>query len=147
MSLFWPPSHKIYDGLRRWLPGHHLPRLCISRSVPGRQDRRLQGRRHLLKWPRCIASSRLLQQNRPSADSCTTAQLAIRLSRRRARAGKTPLTNKRLSFAVRPGSDFLPRNISAIRAHCWSLSSCRFAMHRAPNQLIRTAMDQNRSPL
>src|SRR5690554_4954012 len=59
----------------------------------------------------------------------------------------TPLTNRRLSFAVRPGSDFLPGNISAIRAHCWSLSSYRFAMRCAPNQLIPSAMNQSRFPL
>ena len=60
---------------------------------------------------------------------------------------RTPLTNRRLSFAVRPGSDFLPGNMSAIRAHCWSLSSYRFAMRRAPNHLIPSAMNQNRFPM
>src|SRR5215469_2778622 len=60
---------------------------------------------------------------------------------------RTPLTNRRLSFAVRPGSDFLPGNISAIRAHCCSLSSYRFAMRCAPNRLTRNAVNQNRFPM
>src|SRR5215470_733227 len=59
---------------------------------------------------------------------------------------RTPLTNRRLSFAVRPGSDTLPGKTSAIRAHCWSLSSYLFAIHCAPNQSIPSAMNQNRFP-
>ena len=56
-------------------------------------------------------------------------------------------TSASIIITPRPGSDILPGNISAIRAHCWSLSSYRFAMRRAPNQLIRSAMNQNRFPM
>src|SRR5690606_496057 len=63
------------------------------------------------------------------------------------RTQRTPLTNRRLSVAVRPGSDFLPGNMSSIRAHCLSLSSYRFVMRCAPNQLMRSAMNQNGFPM
>jgi hypothetical protein len=43
-------------------------------------------------------------------------------------------------LAMRPESDFLPGNISAIRAHSALLNSYCFAVRRAPNQLLRSAM-------
>lgn len=46
------------------------------------------------------------------------------------------------SLAEPPGSDVLPDNVSAIRAHRPSSSSSRFAMRCAPKQSIQSAINQ-----
>ncbi len=60
---------------------------------------------------------------------------------------KTPFTNRRLSAAVRPGSRALPGRRSAMRSHCASVSSYRFAIPCTPNRLTRSAMNQRLAAL